>query len=81
MLDLIARALCPQLSTRGLSYVRIDGSSSLQQRQVALDEFNSNSTCVVMLASIGAVAEGCVVSSLHDISQIEILRVKYLAPC
>lgn len=58
MLDLIARALGPHLSSMNLSSVRIDGSSSLQQRQNALEELNTNPGCVIMLASIGAVSEG-----------------------
>jgi len=74
MLDLIAQALIPQLSTRGLTSVRIDGRSSLLQRRDALDKFNLDSTCVVMLASIGAVAEGCVYSSPAQISDREGIR-------
>ncbi|SRR6266566_380337 len=64
MLDLIAGALGPQLSVLNLSSVRIDGSSSLQQRRDGLDKFNSESVCVIMLATIGVVGEGYVVSSL-----------------
>ena len=58
MLDLLAKALLPHLSKRNLSHVRIDGSSSLQQRRDALDRFGSEDKCLVMLASIGAVGEG-----------------------
>ncbi|KAI0154180.1 hypothetical protein GGR57DRAFT_467470 [Xylariaceae sp. FL1272] len=58
MLDLVSKALSPRLASSGFTFIRIDGSSTLQQRRVALDKFNSDSNCVVMLATIGAVSEG-----------------------
>lgn len=61
MLDLISQALSTQLPMLGLTVVRIDGSYTLQQRRDALDKFNSDDDCVVMLASIGAVGEGYVI--------------------
>lgn len=65
MLDRILEALSPHLLSHGVTAVRIDGSSTLQQRRDALDKFNSNGSCVVMLATIGAVGEGYV-SSIYD---------------
>jgi len=58
MLDLIYDALGPHLSSLGLSSARIDGRSTLKQRRDALDRFNTNSDCVVMLATVSAVGEG-----------------------
>jgi len=79
MLDLIARALGPQLSAQKLSYVRIDGNSSLQQYRDALGKFNSESTYVVMLATIGAVGEGYVLPlSCHPPYQHVLPSTPYL---
>lgn len=58
MLDMILEALSPHLLSHGVTSVRIDGSFTLQQRRDALDRFNSDDSCVVMLATIGAVSEG-----------------------
>lgn len=54
MLDLIARIL----TQHGFQFQRIDGQSSLRQRNSALRRFNEDSTCTVMLASIGSAGEG-----------------------
>lgn len=54
MLDMIETAL----RMNGFLFQRIDGQKSLNQRARALDTFNNDSTCTVMLASIGSVAEG-----------------------
>jgi hypothetical protein len=54
MLDMIETAL----RTNGFLFQRIDGQKSLEQRTRALDAFNNDPTCTVMLASIGSVAEG-----------------------
>jgi SNF2 family DNA or RNA helicase len=54
MLDLIAIAL----RDKGLNYGRIDGQSSLPQRKEAIEKFNSDPACNIMLASIGAAGEG-----------------------
>jgi SWI/SNF-related matrix-associated actin-dependent regulator of chromatin subfamily A3 len=62
MLDLIHGALSPHLSSLNLSSTRIDGSCTLQQRRDALDRFNTDRDCVVMLATVGAVGEGYVFS-------------------
>lgn len=58
MLDMIASALAPYISTLNLSMVWIDGSLTLQQRREALDQFIGDTSCVIMLATIGAVGEG-----------------------
>src|SRR5271154_2772789 len=54
MLDMIETAL----RTNGFLFQRIDGQKSLEQRIRALEAFNDDPTCTVMLASIGSVAEG-----------------------
>jgi len=54
MLDLIAMAL----KQHGFRFQRIDGQSSLQQRSVAIQQFNDDPTCTVMVASIGSAGEG-----------------------
>ena len=56
MLDLIAVAL----NDKGMTFHRIDGQSSLPQRKEAMQKFNSDPACKIMLASIGAAGEGCV---------------------
>ena len=60
MLDMISRALLPKLSPLELYTTRIDGQSTLQQRRDALDRFNADPSCIIMLATIGAVGEGYV---------------------
>ena len=54
MLDLIQVAL----EHSGFVFQRIDGQSSLESRRNAIDEFNQNPKCTVMLASIGSAGEG-----------------------
>jgi SNF2 family DNA or RNA helicase len=54
MLDLIATAL----TEHGFRFQRMDGQSSLQQRSVAIQQFNEDPTCTVMIASIGSAGEG-----------------------
>ncbi|PVI01811.1 hypothetical protein DM02DRAFT_671025 [Periconia macrospinosa] len=54
MLDLVQRALANyQFKT-----CRIDGSTSLEERSVALKKFNEDPDCSVMLATIGSAGEG-----------------------
>jgi SNF2 family DNA or RNA helicase len=55
MLDLIGQALCKEQ----FRFQRIDGHTSLEGRRKAVQEFNENPDCTVMLASIGSAAEGC----------------------
>jgi len=54
MLDLIADAL----KDEGFTFHRIDGRSSLLQRKEAIEKFNTDPVCRIMLASIGAAGEG-----------------------
>lgn len=54
MLDLISRAL----TQHGFQFQRIDGQCTLKQRNSALQRFNEDTTCTVMLASIGSAGEG-----------------------
>ena len=56
MLDQIVKAL----QASGLKFQRIDGQSTLQHRKEALEKFNNDASCTVMLASIGAAGEGYV---------------------
>ncbi|KIM95726.1 hypothetical protein OIDMADRAFT_171182 [Oidiodendron maius Zn] len=71
MLDQIYEALSPHLSSLGLSSVRIDGRSTLQQRHDALEMFNSDITCRIVLATIGAVGEGVDLSIASEAHIIE----------
>ncbi|KAI1481970.1 SNF2 family N-terminal domain-containing protein [Daldinia eschscholtzii] len=54
MLDLIGRAL----SENSFTYQRLDGSKSLAQRRLALEEFRTNHNCIILLASLGSAAVG-----------------------
>lgn len=56
MLDLVEIAL----SENGISFQRIDGKTSVGHRYLALNRFKEDMECTVLLASIGAVAEGFV---------------------
>lgn len=60
MLDRVGDAL------RAFNYefARIDGGSSLEYRSAALQSFNQNDDCTVMLASIRSAAEGFVCAIL-----------------
>jgi SNF2 family DNA or RNA helicase len=58
MLDLIEVAL----QTNSFGYQRIDGQTPLSRRIGALDIFNTDPNCTVMLASIGSIGEGYVES-------------------
>ncbi|KAI8630297.1 SNF2 family N-terminal domain-containing protein [Xylariaceae sp. FL1651] len=54
MLDLVAQALHQE----GFVFQRIDGQTSLEGRRKAMQEFEANPDCTVLLASIGSCAEG-----------------------
>jgi len=54
MLDLIQEAL----ESHGFNVCRIDGSTSLEDRGMAIYRFNQDSGYTVMLASIGSAGEG-----------------------
>ncbi|KAL2130486.1 hypothetical protein VTI74DRAFT_6340 [Chaetomium olivicolor] len=71
MLDLVSCALSPHLSSLGLNCARLDGRSSLRQRRDTLDRFNSDKSCVIMLATIGAVGEGVDLTVATELHLIE----------
>lgn len=54
MLDLIQQAL----SCYSFTTCRIDGSTSLEGRNIALKQFTNDANCSVMLATIGSAGEG-----------------------
>lgn len=54
MLDLLEVAL----QANNFVFERIDGKTPLEKRSLALKRFSEDSSCTVMLASIGSVAEG-----------------------
>lgn len=56
MLDLVAQAL----QREPIGFQRINGKTSLEGRRKAMQEFNDNPHCIVLLASIGSSAEGYV---------------------
>ncbi len=56
MLNLIQEAF----KQNGIHFRRIDGQTSLLQRTAALEEFQSEPDCGVLLASIGSIGEGWV---------------------
>jgi len=56
MLDLIQKAL----ELHGFDCCRIDGATRLEDRRDAMQRFNEDRKCTVMLASIGSAGEGCV---------------------
>jgi hypothetical protein len=67
MLDLIEISL----RMKGIFFQRIDGKTSVGNRCLALKSFREDPNCTVILASIGAVAEGCVVSSQLCLATVE----------
>ncbi|KAK5633502.1 hypothetical protein RRF57_009216 [Xylaria bambusicola] len=54
MLDLVSTAL----QKEDIVFQRIDGQQTLERRQAAIQDFNDNPDCTVLLASIGSSAEG-----------------------
>lgn len=54
MLDKVGRAL----HAAGFNYQRIDGQSSLKSRAETMKIFSEDSSCTVMLASMGSAGEG-----------------------
>lgn len=54
MLDLIEKAL----ASEGILFQRIDGGKSLRDRRQAIQTFRNNSSCSVLLASIGSAGVG-----------------------
>ncbi|PYH80229.1 hypothetical protein BO82DRAFT_433433 [Aspergillus uvarum CBS 121591] len=64
MLDLMA----PILHSNNYDFVRLDGGSSLADRQLVIERFTRDESCTVMLASIGSAGEGIdltAASSVH----------------
>lgn len=54
MLDLVQKALLQA----GFLCERIDGQSSIRQRETALSRFANDHCCTVMLATLGSGGEG-----------------------
>jgi SNF2 family DNA or RNA helicase len=54
MLDLIGLALIRE----GFQFERIDGGKSALQRKSAIEKFNTNLECDILLASIGSAGVG-----------------------
>ena len=54
MLDLVELAL----SRENITFVRIDGQKSDQQRRKAIEAFRVNPQCTVLLATIGSAGVG-----------------------
>ncbi|PMD44747.1 hypothetical protein L207DRAFT_483787 [Hyaloscypha variabilis F] len=67
MLDLIANAL----TQHGFLFQRIDGQSSLQQRSIAIQQFNEDQNYTVMLASIGSAGEGIDLTIANHVHLVE----------
>jgi SNF2 family DNA or RNA helicase len=62
MLDLVQK----DLKDEGFDLARIDGQTSLNKRREAIMQFQENSNCTIMLASIGSAGEGYVVYLLSQ---------------
>lgn len=60
MLDLVGKAL----QKENVIFQRIDGQKTLEERQAAMQEFNDNPDCTVLLASIGSSTEGYIISPI-----------------
>ncbi|KAH7333257.1 SNF2 family N-terminal domain-containing protein [Rhexocercosporidium sp. MPI-PUGE-AT-0058] len=67
MLDLVQIAF----ETSGLSFTRIDGQTSLPKRMQALDIFNNDPDCQIMLASIGSIGEGVDLTAANHVHILE----------
>lgn len=79
MLDMISSALDSYVSSHNLSSVRIDGRCTLQQRHDALDRFNDDPNCIIILATIGAMGEGYVMLLACPQSASSMKRVEHSA--
>ncbi|KAJ5175560.1 Helicase C-terminal [Penicillium canariense] len=67
MLDLIEIAL----RKNGIFFQRIDGKTSVGHRSLVLKRFNEDLNCTVILASIGAVAEGVDLTAASSVHLVE----------
>jgi SNF2 family DNA or RNA helicase len=47
-----------ELSTGGFEFTRIDGTKSEPKRREALDRFQTDDSCSILLASLGSVGVG-----------------------
>jgi SNF2 family DNA or RNA helicase len=54
MLDLVERAL----DAEGIGFQRLDGSTTLQQRNKRIGVFRNDDDCTVLLATIGTAGVG-----------------------
>nr|RBQ99032.1 hypothetical protein FVER53263_03350 [Fusarium verticillioides] len=67
MLDLVQKALL----RAGLSCERIDGQSSIKQRDTALSRFANDPCCTVMLTTLGSGGEGIDLTSANHVHLLE----------
>ncbi|RBR14509.1 hypothetical protein FVER53590_03350 [Fusarium verticillioides] len=67
MLDLVQKALLQA----GLSCERIDGQSSIKQRETALSRFANDPCCTVMLTTLGSGGEGIDLTSANHVHLLE----------
>ncbi|PYI24428.1 hypothetical protein BO99DRAFT_92671 [Aspergillus violaceofuscus CBS 115571] len=67
MLDLMA----PILHSNKYDFVRLDGGSSLADRQLVIERFTRDESCTVMLASIGSAGEGIDLTAANSVHIME----------
>ncbi|KAL7784188.1 SNF2 family N-terminal domain-containing protein [Trichoderma afarasin] len=59
------------LEANGFVCARIDGQLSLEGRAKAMKQFNLDSTCTIMLATIGSAAEGVDLTAANNVHLLE----------
>ncbi|KAE9378727.1 hypothetical protein N431DRAFT_363389 [Stipitochalara longipes BDJ] len=67
MLDLVQIAF----EAEGLSFARVDGQTTLPKRMRALETFNNDPDCRIMLASIGSIGEGVDLTAANHVHILE----------
>ncbi|RAH81607.1 hypothetical protein BO86DRAFT_313518 [Aspergillus japonicus CBS 114.51] len=67
MLDLMV----PVLHSNKYDFVRLDGGSSLADRQLMIERFTRDESCTVMLASIGSAGEGIDLTAANSVHIME----------
>ncbi|KAK2612781.1 hypothetical protein QQS21_001233 [Conoideocrella luteorostrata] len=67
MLDLVQQFL----EAGGFICQRIDGQKSLEARSKAIDQFNSDSRCTILLASLGSGGEGIDLTAANNVHLLE----------
>ncbi|KAI0875755.1 P-loop containing nucleoside triphosphate hydrolase protein [Hypoxylon argillaceum] len=67
MLDLVGKAL----QKENVIFQRINGQKTLEERQAAMQEFNDNPDCTVLLASIGSSTEGVNLTAANTVHLLE----------